>query len=284
MSQFGEMVNVTPNEAHTEDKCPFCPLEKNKMDKISYIGKDNKSKILGDNLNTAGDTKESHLYFDVEYNIYRRYSAEAHHLICGNEVLKEEGEVEKYLIEDSKSTSKGGNGFLQPNDVGYNVNAAENGICLPSVPDMFRKTNQEPYRWWGDQKDWNRKNPTKPQRISLDEWEKCDAAFIVMEVVKRQFHKGSHGNVGEPDDNYVEMAIGKLRQVTFLLNHFAVKCPMEEDGTTKTKPPFYPPYRIIRVLNELSKDLKEELEGHPDSWNYFISDYARQCSNWWKLR
>src|SRR5690606_6946458 len=133
------------------------------------------------------------------------------------EVLKEEGEVEKFLIKDSKKTSKGAAGLLQPNDVAYDVNCAENGIWLPSVPDMFRKTAEgEPERWWGDQTSWNRRNVKAglPPRVSLEEWEKMDAAFVVMEQVKRQFHKGQHGKVGKPDKNYVDMAISRLRQVT----------------------------------------------------------------------
>jgi hypothetical protein len=280
--EFGELVHVAPDEGHTAGKCPFCPIEKKKIAKTSYIGKHNDSKKLGTNLEAAGDSKAQHLYFDVEYEIYRNYSAEAHHLICGNEVLKEEGVVEKYLIEDAKTTSKGSAGFLKPNDVGYDVNSAENGIWLPSVPDMFRKTKTEPMRWWGDQTAWNRKHPMKPARVSLDEWEKADAAFIVMEAVKRQFHKASHGDVGEPDDNYVEMAIGRLRQVTVFLKHFADKCPMEDDGSCRKKPPYYPPYGVISLLNALSKNLARELDGHPDTWNYFISEYARDCSIWWK--
>jgi hypothetical protein len=282
VTEFFEMVFIAPDEGHSEGKCPFCPLEKKKIDKTSYIGKDNNSDTLGNNLEAAGDTKDKHLYFDVEFELYRKYSAEAHHLICGNEVLKEEGEVEKYLIEDAKTTSKTKAGFLQPNDVGYDVNSANNGIWLPSVPDMFRITNKEPARWWGDQKQWNRKNSTKPPRISLEEWEKCDAAFIVMEEVKRQFHKGSHGHVGEPHNNYVKMAISRLRQITVFLKHFAEKCPMEEDGSSRKKPPYYPPYRLIKLLDALSKNLERELDGHPDTWNYFISDYALQCSQWWK--
>ena len=141
-------------------------------------------------MENVGDLKEDHLYVDVDFDLYRQYSAEAHHLICGNEVLKEEGEVECYLIKRTKNSSKGQVGYLEPNDVGYDVNSAKNGIWVPSVPDMFRKIDGEPNRWWGDQKKWNKEHVNMPPRVSIDEWEKIDAAFIVMESVKRQFHKG----------------------------------------------------------------------------------------------
>ncbi len=282
MPEFGEVIAVPDAGMHEEEKCPFCPVDKQKRDLTSHIGKDNNSKTLAENLEGDDDRKSDHLYFDVEFNIYRRYSAEAHHLICGNEVLKEEGEVEKYLIHKSKKTSKGSAGYLEPNDVGYDVNRAKNGIWLPSVPDLFRKTEGEPSRWWGDQTDWNRKNPTKPPRVSLGEWEKCDAAFIVMEAVKRQFHKGPHEDVGDASNNYVVMAISRLRQVTVFLEHFAENCPMEDDGSKRKQPPFVPPYGIVSILDLLSKSLSQELKGHPDSWNYYISEFALQCSLWWK--
>lgn len=280
--EFPEAVAIPTG--HAADKCPFCPLEQTPNSNVAKIGKDNDSTTLGNNLDAAGDDKQDHLYFDVEYEIYRDYSAEAHHLICGNEVLKEEAQVEKYLIKDSKTTTKGAAGWLQPNDTAYDVNCAENGIWLPSVPDMYRKAEQrEPDVWWGDQTKWNRKKAAGvPDRDSLEDWARFDSAFIVMESVKRQFHKGPHENVGEPHENYVVMAIGRLRQVTAFLNHFRDVCPMEADGTPKTNPPYYPPHGLPRLLHLLSENLRRELTGPPETWNYYISDFAMACSKWWK--
>ena len=280
--EFDEAVAITNISEH-KGHCPFCPLEKvEAKNKISYIGVDNNSSTLRDNLKDSGDPQSEHLYVDHDFELYGRYSAEAHHLICGNEVLKEEGEIECYLIKQSKATSKGQSGYLEPNDVGYNVNCAKNGIWLPSVADVFRKIDGEPEEWWGDQSKWNKKNVNKTSRISIEEWKKVDSAFIVMESVKRQFHKGSHEDVGEPHNNYVTMAISKLRQVTVFLNHYAEICPMEDDGGTRDEPPFYPPHGVSRILDLLSESLKNELEGHPSTWNYFISEYALECANWWK--
>lgn len=286
--EFGEAVAVTIATKH-EGKCPFCPLEKIPAEnKVSYIGEDNKSTKLEANLKKKGDPKQKHLYVDSDYG---RYSAEAHHLICGNEVLKEEGEVECFLITESKKTGKGQAGYLQPNDVGYDVNSARNGIWLPSVPDMFRVVKKkDPDRWWGDQKVWNKDNPDKDERNSVPEQVKAEVAFLVMQAVKRQFHKGPHGNVGEPHNNYVVMAINRLRQVTVFLTHFANICPMDDEENKKGKgkrkaqrpPPYYPPNGIIMILDLLSDALHKELIGDPASWNYFISEYALQCANWCK--
>jgi hypothetical protein len=281
--ELNELIAVDV-DAHIPEKCPFCPIEKDKKDLTSKIGKDNNSNTLGESLEAAGDKKKDHLYFDADFDTYRSYSAEAHHLICGNEVLKEEGEVEKYLLHQSKATSKGGAGVLEPNDVGYNVNSAENGIWLPSVPDMFRKPKggPEPALWWGDQTSWNKRHPTKPPRVTAEDWQKADAAFIVMEAVKRQFHKGAHGNVGLPHENYVVMAIDRLSDIKKYLDHYAARCPMEEDGKPRKQPPYWPPYDLVAVLGLLSGALARELVGHPESWNYFISEYALLCSEWWR--
>lgn len=267
---------------HDSDACPFCPVDAAPRDLTSKIGKDNKSGTLGTNLEAAADPKADHLYFDVDFDLYRNYSAEAHHLICGNEVLKEEAELEKYLVAQGKKTSKGAAGLLKPNDVGYDINHAKNGIWLPSVPDLFRRTKgRRPDRWWGDQKAWNAKRPAKtPPRMSLDEWERFDAAFIVMEAVKLQFHKGEHGAVGEPHNNYVREGIRRVRELTVTCQTYSTECPMKKGEPTK-KPPFVPPYKLIRMLNSVSKGLSRELKGPPESWKFFISEYALRCSNFW---
>lgn len=270
--------------AHDGEKCPFCPLDKEKKDLTSYIGKHNKSSTLGRRLSAAGDKKEDHLYVDSEHG---KYSAEAHHLICGNEVLKEEGTLEKYLIVQSKTTSKGAAGVIDSdlNDVGYDVNSAKNGIWLPSVPyaHMGGRGRPAPERWWGDQTTWNRENPEKPARISLEEWEKTPMAFAVMQAVGLQFHKGEHGAVGQPHENYVKEAIKRLREISLLAENYSKVCPMNEDGSARTEPPFYPPYRLISALNTLSAGLAEELKGPPDSWNYYISEFALECAYVWKV-
>lgn len=279
MTEFLELVKI-PDGPHAPDKCPFCPIEKKKAGPRSYIGKDNNSKTLGDNLEAIQDKKADHLYEDSECG---KYSAEAHHAICGNEVLGDERELEQYLVKQGKKTTKGGAGLLMPGDVGYDVNSAENGIWLPSVPYMFMWSKKKtPEEWWGDQTGWNRKHPRRKQRQSLTEDEKEEIAFAVMEAVQRQFHKGPHGSVGEPHNNYVKMAIDRLRQVTAFVTHFAEVCPMDDDGEPKTDPPYYPPFGVIALLNALSLNLKKELQGPPESWNYFISEFALECANYWK--
>lgn len=267
---------------HLSDECPFCPVDESPRKIVSLIGKDNNSKTLGENLEISGDLKVDHLYFDDDFETYGRYSAEAHHLICGNEVLKEEAELETYLIKQGKSTSSNSDGKLMPNDVGYDVNHANNGVWLPSVPDMYRVlSGKSPEIWWGNQTDWNRKNKSKPARISLEAWKKADAAFIVMEAVKRQFHKSAHGSVGEPHNNYVEEALVRLRELTTICQNYSKVCPMK-NGEVKDGPPFVPPYRLIGMLDGLSAGLERELIGPPESWDFFISEYALRCAKFWK--
>jgi len=281
MSELSEPVHL--GLIHGPDpECPFCPVDRTPRSVTSRIGKDNASRTLGANLEGSEDHKVDHLYFDVDYEIYRRYSAEAHHLICGNEVLKEEGEIETFLVKQGTTTSKGAAGKLEPNDVGYDVNHANNGIWLPSVPDMFRRTQgQRPARWWGDQARWNGKYPKRPARVSLEDWEKADAAFIVMEAAKRQFHKGEHGSVGEPHNNYVEEAIRRVRRLTIVCQAYSKVCPMEA-GEPKKDPPFVPPYRLIGMLDDVSRGLGRELTGSPETWNFYISEFALRCSQFWK--
>jgi hypothetical protein len=256
---------VAPPVIHVDEKCPFCPVDKKPNDKIvAKIGEDNAPSTLGKNLIAAGIPKKDYLEDEDDVLAYGEFSAEAHHLICGNEVLKEEGEVEKYLIKEARQTSKGAAGLLKPRDVPYDVNAAENGIWLPSTRDEFRITK--------------RGQPPESGTLwsGLEESEKENDAFAVMEGVKRQFHKGSHGNAGQPHNNYVKEAIARLKQVRVWVSKYSEICPMEEDAPKK-EPPYYPPDGIVDMLNLLSANLRKELIGPPETWNFFISDLAWKC-------
>ncbi len=123
MSEFLEAVNIPDVHGSIEDtKCPFCPIVIGPApEHVAKIGRDNSSETLGSNLEGI-DPKSNHLYEDSEHG---QYSVEAHHLICGNEILGDEKEVEKYLITQNKQTTKGKPGLIENelHDVNWDVNA-----------------------------------------------------------------------------------------------------------------------------------------------------------------
>lgn len=278
--EFCEAVKIL-DSGHESDKCPFCPIVTKPPSPapVAKIGRDNNSNTLGSNLegNDPPDPKSDHLYEDSEHG---QYSAEAHHIICGNEILGDEKEVEKYLITQNKMTTKKKPGKIENtlHDVDWDVNAARNGIWLPSVPDMYRivEIGKEPEVWWG-------KQTKKSGRKFLSKSEKKHISFLVMSNVKRQFHKGSHKSAALPDDSYVLYGINELKKVKVFLKYYSKECPMEDGTKTKRdKEPFRPPHGIAHIMDLLSDHLKRELVGEPTSWNYFISEYAMECKVWAK--
>lgn len=276
MTEFAEAVAI-PLSGHESEKCCFCPLEKEQEPtRVAKIGKHNASTTLDKNLEAIGDKKANHLYID---SVHGDYSLEAHHLICGNEILGDEKEVEKYLITQNKTTTKGAAGLIENtlHDVAWDVNAARNGIWLPSVPDLYRIIDGDPSIWWGEQ-------TKKSGRKFLTEPEKENISFIVMKAVGRQFHKGSHTSAAPPDKSYVRFGLDNLNKVTKVLEYYSKTCPME-DGDKKKRdgPPYRPPHKIAKTLDLLSDVLKKELIGAPSTWKFFISKFALKCHVWDKL-
>ena len=273
MSEFGEAVQL-PESGHDSDKCCFCPLEKEQIpERKAKIGKDNNSGTLGGNLRKKGDDEANHLFED---SIHGKYSVEAHHIICGNEILADEKEVEKFLITRNKQTTRKAPGHIENtlHDVEWDINAARNGIWLPSVPDKYRKIDGEPEVWWGEQTKISGRKYLSPS-------EKSKISFIVMKAVGRQFHKGSHKSAAPPHQSYVDLGIDELKKVRKVLIYYSQKCPME-DGEKKKRdsPPYRPPHGIANTLDLLSDRLKQELLGPPKTWKYFISKFALKCHEW----
>lgn len=276
MTEFLEAVAI-PSSGHDPEKCCFCPLEKEQEPtRVAKIGKHHNSNTLGKNLEIARDAKSDHLYVD---SVHGEYSLEAHHLICCNEILAEEKEVEKYLITQNKNTTKGAPGLIENtlHDVDWDVNAARNGIWLPSVPDLYRVVDGDPEIWWG-------KQTKKSEREFLSETDKENISYIVMKAVSRQFHKGSHTSAAPPHQSYVELGLDNLSKIKKVLKYYSKNCPMEDGNNTKRdNPPYRPPHKIAKTLDLLSDVLKNELIGAPSTWKYFISKFAFKCQAWDKL-
>jgi len=273
--QLLEAVALPTDGSHDPEKCPFCPIQKVQKPKtLAKIGKHNQSSTLASRLRQIGDTESNHLFED---SVHGKYAVEAHHLICGHEILGDEQNAERFLITQNKTTTKEAPGHIENtlHDVDWDVNSARNGIWLPSVPDIYRVVDEkEPAVWWGEQE-------KQSGRKSLEETDKDAIAFIVMRAVGRQFHKGPHGSAAPADQSYVDLGIKELKKVTKVLEYYSEKCPMEDgDKTKRSSPPYRPPHRIAFTLDLLSDRLRRELVGQPASWKYFISKYAKSCSDW----
>ncbi len=115
-------------EAH-DDTCPFCNPKPDDEPLTSVIGAENSADDLASSLASEGEPRDDVGFFHDDYGAY---SPEPHHLIPGNEAMKGH-EIEKYL-------KKGGSSKVRA-DTGFNINDAQNGIWLPSIPDANRVCN-----------------------------------------------------------------------------------------------------------------------------------------------
>ena len=95
---------------------------------------------------------------------------------------------------------------------------------------------------------------------------------------KRQFHLASHTEAVPEEDraehSYVVKGIEHLDTLTTYVRHYSDKCPMEEDGSTRTKPPYVPPLKLNGYLDTVSKQMRRYVTGDPKDWKYFISQWA----------
>jgi hypothetical protein len=154
MTEVMEIVHVTIDEVveHQEDSCPFCrenekpdPLPVSKIvdnwdeDKAAarhdMIG--NSSGTLETNMKAEGNPRPTdwRLRHEVrkcngetlDLGDDHVVKANPHHLVPGNESLKKCPQILKWIFEKEG---------LITNDIGYDVNRAQNGVWLPSNNGM----------------------------------------------------------------------------------------------------------------------------------------------------
>lgn len=311
MEPFKKLEEHNPGE---DEKCPFCPIQEKYDYPDSKVSDENNSITLGTNLENKGDLKRNilNMLYEKTKGIHGQYSAQAHHLICGKEILGAQKEIESWLCKEGKH-----NGKLQPCDTGYNVNSAKNGIWLPSTPLHHKKevkveTAQKLHTELIRRSDTIVKTLiniiTVPLKLigvfknyipELKElgynpvgnklWGKLEPdakniiSFAVMLKAKLQFHLSSHTAPKKNEDRaercYVKKGIKHLETLTIYVKHYSNKCPMEKDGKTRSKPPYLPPLKLNRYLDILSSQMKIYITGHPKKWKYFISKWAWLLTN-----
>ena len=261
---------ITPPPMHTKDnaECPFCPGVKEQEYK-TYSGKDNKSgQLINWMARPASIVQENarplfsipNVQLEPQPKVCRTHSGdlynpgdptivwnnhEAHHAISGKQCMQDH-DIEKFILKE--------HGEIKA-DTGYSINNPNNGIWLPSWP----KSKGE---WPG-----------------VSQSGKCESiAFAAMTAYSRQWHLGNHsvGDKNDPDqkmhkkyDAYIKEHLDELcKNVTL----WAANCPCcNPDSGKPPQKPFPPPYRVNRMLDRLSMEIKEYLSGDPSKWYFFTS-------------
>jgi hypothetical protein len=266
MPETLEPVAVPPPPSAHDDNCPFCAKKENQKGTLkSYIGKDNDPKDLERHLADEGQPRAQ---VGFEHDDYGKYSEEPHHLVSGNEALKGHA-IESWLSKDAAGSEVDA-------DSGFDVNAARNGIWLPSITDANRICK------WDTEKGRNGKIKRVPAESEkgkrmwskLDDDEKDLIAFAIMEKEELQFHKGNHRNRGEAiDECYIEEVQRLLSEIKAYTDKAAQLCDKAKPDKDDKLPP---PLGINGMIYGIaSAHMRWHVSGPPESWFVFISKLSR---------
>jgi hypothetical protein len=285
MTQLGESIDpedVLSTEDHNEKTCPWHQKIQGQGSEMEEPIPDddapdaipaNEGGKLGKNLTAAGDTtpdaksvtisyeKGSKLRYkagrktktvqtyhesddDAEYDL--QYAP--HHLIPGNESLKNSGVVPFMGDKSSVKKYSGGSHIKKNQFIGYDVNSAKNGVWLPSPYALSNKNG-----WPAEQgMDVLKRRPN----IDLSETEDFKDAYVAASITESgnlQFHM-RHVDYSD----YVRKTLDAIAEK--LAGMASGNCPIaamsaSEDGQ------FDAPYGLVGRLNVLSANLKRHLIG-----------------------
>ena len=269
--QVGELVSVIVDisEEHSEQTCPWHVKEKPKQFKLdpANIEEDvpppglpkNDGGKLGENLGgrpedlsvtvpfsettprikkVKGEDKEIAEYIQDEVGQTYNVVFSAHHIIPGNEALK--GHPVLRWVGDTASLGQYGKGvsseLADGEFIGYEINAAVNGIWLPGPYALSTKGK------------WTDKKLASPTTASF----KQAYAFAAMDRMGRQFHYRH--------TKYSDFITDCLKKVNTRLEGFAKECLIVNPEQKSTKP-YKAPYGLVSKLNRISNRLRPLLDG-----------------------
>lgn len=250
---LGELVSVDMivDEKHDDETCAFCKskeppkdvvndleAEHDEDDEFSFKFKNDAGK-LGVALGGKPEAKIVVLN-DTNFNA----AVAAHHLIPGNAALKESKlfQSNKYLWKDGKA--KG--------NIGYNINAAENGVWSPG--------NYGVRPWGAEGVDFIAKNKGLAP---------ADFAFAAMDAWKTQFHD-SHGKYSTFVKDSLDKVFNKLETME------DIWCPDAKNKKEKSPDEKEPIYALVQRLNTISSRMNRLLKFPTKNWkrNIYTSRFV----------
>lgn len=257
---LGEKVSVDmiASEMHDEETCAFCSSTEPPKDVVNDLtdehDEDAEAK-LGDNmptykfkndagkLGTALGGKPDAKIVALANKDFEA-SVAAHHLIPGNAALKESQlfKSEKYLWKDGKA--KG--------NIGYNINAGENGVWSPG--------NYGVRPWGPGGAAFKSANPTLEPK---------DFAFAAMDKWRTQFHD-AHADYSSFVKDSLDKVFEKLEAKK------DIWCPEAKKKEEKKPEEKEPIYALVQRLNTISSRMKKMLTFPTRNWkrNIYTSRFV----------
>ncbi len=243
--EFGEPVYVgdfVNKVADLDEKwvCPFSHGEQEKTDGnvLPPRGKNDAAK-LRTNLKKESKHLEDLSISLLESGKKSKVQFSAHHILPGNESWRGT-HLRKWIHKENESHVKA--------DIGYDVNAATNGISLPGGSGV---------------KGWSKK--TNDFQLAYSEAAMNSAEAKLGEA--RQFH--------DRHPAYSEFVVKTLDKVAAKLDGWGPKGCRSKKCSGKAKTP-NPPYKLKARIDAIAKRLSNFLRGSPSTWRrpLFTSRFA----------
>ncbi|EYF02873.1 AHH domain-containing protein [Chondromyces apiculatus] len=220
MTNIGESISIPSVDGPWE--CPF-EHDGQKHEKHNILPPPNTKNDAAKLAKNMGEEQYFHVSIDGKEH---RAKLAAHHVLPGNESWPH-SDLHKWVNKANKN--------YVTSDIGYDVNAAANGVNLCD----------DEYYPGGSLK-------------------KQDYAYAFMKSKNRQFH--------DRHTAYSEWVINRLNKIAIRLDREVAgrsgkgcgkeNCPL--DG--KDKEPYEPPYNLLGRLYETAKTIKKLLLGSPKQW------------------
>jgi hypothetical protein len=257
-----------PASGRHDSTCPFCAGADPVLRGLTtHPGAENNSDTLGGNL---GDQPSYVLPAGLIEEDPVNVVPAAHHLVPG------EGVMDGHPVEQFTTTTKNSN-LLE--DIGYDVNGAENGVWLPTYPDIYKaksitikgkkfKGYDITKHMWGADSDTVKSG----KAAALSE----EAKVPIVNLIQGrwgQAHIGNHKATG-----YDQAARDRLTLLTdLLLTFWEDACEKSSDAAGKLNPP----YGLVERINLQSKFMLNGImpRDAPKSWTLWVSNYAKDYTD-----
>lgn len=279
-----EGIESTASSGPCSDDCPFCSNTELKGYKTKH-GALKKETKLASNMRSSGQiTKENTKNFSGDFyelpggndntdeweadegvfeSFKVRIPAAPHHIIPGDAAMDKSG-LEKWTCH----TMPGSN---LKEDIGYNIDCAQNGIFLPHFPSNYftrYAPNTEIYSSTFYGQTWG----------GLSDSSKESIANLIMSETWLQVHFSDHGKIyrfvdrdDDDDECYDDECITRCNQLAAYMQQRsdAAKCK-DEDGKLN------PPYGLVLLINNKSAGMKMRITSNPRFWESWVSPLAEK--------
>jgi hypothetical protein len=183
-------------------------------------------------------------------------AAAPHHLIPGKASMAP-SHVESWTREEKGKIKE---------DIGYNIDCAQNGIFLPHLPEIYftrhkEGTNTPMAQYYGQE--W------KPLSASAQE----SIGSLVMGETSLQMHYRDHSAPYVHVDNDMSYDLEAKQECNHLADMMRLKALKArcKDGDGKVNPP----YSLVQRINHKSRELKSRITGFPRRWRSWVSPLAQ---------